>query len=126
MAPIRVLLAGYIEDSGTTQAAVAKRLGVSQPAVSAWLNGDSAPSDALVPAVADLLGASVADVNAACYEQRLERSTRRAGGVQPQQPMTVAEFRRLVAKLEQRIAELEGEVERLHRQRNRRRVNGGA
>jgi transcriptional regulator with XRE-family HTH domain len=56
LTPSAVALGDHIKKSGVSQSSLAKTLGVSQPAVSAWLSGGSRPEPHLREAIEILTG----------------------------------------------------------------------
>jgi transcriptional regulator with XRE-family HTH domain len=52
----------YLDDSKTSQAELAKRVGVTQPTVWEWIHGKSKPSADRLVALADATGMSIDDL----------------------------------------------------------------
>lgn len=62
VSPIDLLISDLLRDSGMTQAAVARRLGLSRPSVSDRFRGRTRWTTAELPVVAQMLGMSVSDL----------------------------------------------------------------
>ena len=57
--PIHARIADLRERAGLTQTQFAEKVGVSRGVVWHWENGDSAPTSARIPRVADVLGVAI-------------------------------------------------------------------
>ena len=62
------LIAQHLADVGLTQRELAERVGVSQPTVSDWVNGEKIPTGDNVPRLAAALGVRPSELLASFYD----------------------------------------------------------
>lgn len=82
--------------TGLTQASVARRLGVSEATYSRWLHGEKIPRDENIPALAEHLDLTPAELKALLAETRQRYTT---AGELRQLQSEVAQLRAMVSRI---------------------------